>query len=106
MNEQMKSIVVGAIRSMAAAVAGFLMVLAAKYLVVLPEDFSETLTGTLSIVLMGVYYGVVRALSNVKGLAWLEFFLIVPVKPVYIPADDRKQVLAMAKQVENRREHP
>ncbi len=106
MNEQFKSIIVGGIRSMAAAAVGFLLVLAAKYAVILPDGFDETLTGTLSILLMGVYYGVVRSLSSVKGLEWLEWFLIVPTKPVYVPAVDRTQVLAAAKQVETRRKHP
>lgn len=103
MNNQFKSIVIGLIRSWAAAAAGFVLVIAAKYSVVLPEDFSTELTGIIAILLMGVYYGVVRGLASIKGLEWLEWFLIVPTTPMYPPTVDKPQMVTFQKQIETRR---
>lgn len=103
MNEQFKSIVIGLIRSWAAAAAGFVMVLAAKYSVILPEDFGPTLTGVVAIALMGVYYSAIRGLATIKGLEWLEWFLIVPTTPMYPPTADKPEMEAFAKRISNAR---
>lgn len=99
MNQQFKSIVIGLIRSWAAAAAGFVMVLAAKYSVILPENFDATLAGVLAILLMGVYYGIIRGLASIKGLEWLEWFLIVPTTPMYPPASVKPQIEAYTKRI-------